>query len=164
LADLCSKWEAASPVLKDKDIRIVHPRFGVVLSPDGGALFKMLPAYRFELGAKLGKGHQWMSWIDIDDLIGALYHILENPGIQGAVNLVSPHPIRQQDFATDLAKALHRKAWIRVPAFILKLLFGEMAEEMLLSSQKVYPKKLEASGYLFAYPRLQDLLHRYFAL
>lgn len=164
LADLCAKWESATSSLEEKGIRVIHPRFGIVLSPDGGALAKMLPAFRMGLGARMGNGKQWMSWIAMEDLIGAIYHLLQNQELQGVFNLVSTHPIRQRDFAHALARSLHRWVFLAIPAFLLKLFLGEMAKETLLASEKVYPKRLLISNYSFAYPRLEDFLHRYFAL
>lgn len=158
LADLCCQWERATEVLEQKNIRVVHPRFGMVLSSRGGALAQMLWQYKLGLGGKLGKGDQIVSWVGIDDAIGALYHILMNEELSGPVNIVSPGSIAQKEFATILAQKIHRPAWISMPKVLLRLLFREMADEVLLASADVKPEKLLQSGYAFRYVDLKTAL------
>ena len=118
-----------------KRVRVVHARFGSVLSPQGGMLAKLLPLYKLGLGGRLGSGKQFISWIALEDLIGILYHVLLLPQIVGPLNVVSPHAIRQEEFAKLLAKKLHRPAFVHLPAFLLKLMLGEMADALLLASR-----------------------------
>ena len=158
LSDVCQAWEEASFALERRGTRIVHARFGMVLGSQGGALKKMLPLYRLGLGARLGEGHQWVSWITLIDLIRAIDHIIHTPEVQGTINLVSPHPVRQFQFAKMLAHILHRPFFLQLPRWILQLLFGEMANDLILSSAKVEPSKLLASNFSFDYPDLQSAL------
>jgi hypothetical protein len=130
----------------------------MVLSADGGALQKMLPPFRMGLGGNLGSGRQWMSWIHIQDWVGALHHILKNELLQGPVNMVSPKPVTNAEFTETLASVLSRPAIFPVPAFAAKLLFGQMAEEVLLASQRVEPARLVTSGYPFHYSELRGAL------
>jgi uncharacterized protein len=158
LADLCEKWEKATAAVANRGTRVVHARLGVVLSARGGMLKKMLRVFRLGLGGKMGSGKQWVSWISIDDLLGAFYHCLMNEDIDGSVNFVAPQPITQAEFARVLAKRLSRPAFCHLPAWILKAAFGEMAKEMILSSQNVKPAKLLRTGYHFRYPDLKTAL------
>lgn len=151
LADLCQKWEAASQPAVEAGIRVVHLRFGVVLAPGGGALEKMLPLFRLGLGGKLGSGKQWMSWISLDDLVEATIFAAEEPSLGGAVNVTSPNPITNADFTRVLARRLQRPAVLSVPAFALRVLYGQMADEALLSGARVIPAKLESAGFQFAH-------------
>jgi uncharacterized protein (TIGR01777 family) len=156
LSSICSEWEAATIPLTNT--RIVHTRFGIVLDPSGGALKKMLLPYKLGLGAKFGTGKQWMSWIALEDLIRALDHIIETPSLSGPINLTSPNPIRQKDFSDTLAKSLHRKALLKIPAPLVKLIFGQMGEEMFLYSDRVIPEKLLVSGFTYLNPKLADII------
>lgn len=156
LSRLCRDWESASAPLKKRGIRTIQTRFGVVLGKGGGALAKLVPLYRLGLGASLGTGLQWMSWIALDDLIRAIEFVIDS-NIQGPVNFVSPHPIRQEAFSRSLANYLHRPHFFKIPAFILRFLLGEMAEEMLLASARVIPNQLLDSGFLFIYPNIQNV-------
>lgn len=158
LADLCGKWEQATESIENRGTRVVHARFGVVLGAKGGVLKRMLPAFRLGLGGKMGSGDQMISWIGIDDLLGGIYHALMNEGLNGPVNLVAPQPVPQAEFAGILAKKLRRPAFCHLPAWVLKMALGEMAEEMILSGQKVKPEKLLQTGYEFRYPDLQKAL------
>jgi hypothetical protein len=160
LAHVCGEWEAATRVLESATPRprVVNLRIGVVLSPDGGALAKMLPAFRWGLGGVMGGGGQVMSWISLPDVLAAIVHVLGRPGLEGPVNLVSPNPVSNREFTRALARALHRPAVLPVPAAALKLAFGEMARETILSSQRVVPAKLLASGFEFRHPRIEDCL------
>lgn len=158
LADLCGKWEQSLQSIGGRGARVVHARFGQVLGARGGVLKKMLPAYQMGLGGKMGSGKQWMSWVGIDDLYGALYHILKTEALHGPVNIVAPKPLRQADFAALLAHKLHRPMLGTLPTVLLKGVFGEMAEELLLSSAKAKPAKLLDSGYKFRYQNLLSAL------
>lgn len=158
LADLCEKWEQATSSIENRGARVVHARFGVVLSAKGGMLQKMLLPFRLGLGGKMGSGKQVISWIGIDDLLGGIYHALMNEDLFGPVNLVAPQSVSQAEFAKILAKKLRRPTFCHLPAWALKMALGEMAEEMILSSQNVRPEKLLHSGYAFRYPDLQKAL------
>jgi uncharacterized protein len=158
LADVCREWEAANQPAVDAGIRTVQMRIGVVLSPDGGALQKMLPSFRMGVGGNLGSGRQWMSWIHIQDMVGAVHHILKNDLLQGPVNMVAPKPVTNAEFTGTLASVLSRPAVFPVPAFAAKLLFGQMAEEVLLAGQRVEPARLITSGYPFQYSDLHKAL------
>ncbi|MGA9877769.1 MAG: TIGR01777 family oxidoreductase [Candidatus Sulfotelmatobacter sp.] len=158
LAEVCQDWEEATTPAVQADIRTAHVRIGIVLSPKGGALGAMLPPFKVGLGGRTGNGQQWMSWIDVRDMVGAIHHILKNDLIQGPVNLVAPKPVRNTEFATTLASALSRPAILPLPAFAVKLAFGEMGEELLLGSQKVEASKLISSGYPFRFRELRASL------
>jgi uncharacterized protein (TIGR01777 family) len=164
LSDLCQQWEAATAVAEKVSIRTVHLRTGVVLSAQGGALKKQLPLFKLGLGGRFGNGHQWQSWISIDDEIRAIVHLLTSE-ICGAVNLTAPNPVTNSEFAATLAKVLHRPAILPVPTFGPKLLLGrEMVDSLLLAGQRVLPTVLQRSGYEFHHATLdaalRDLLHR----
>jgi uncharacterized protein (TIGR01777 family) len=162
LPEVCRRWEAATKPAEDGKIRTVHVRTGIVLSSEGGALQKMLPVFRMGLGGRLGNGRQWMSWIHIQDLIGAIHYILDRDLTEGPVNFVAPDPVRNAEFTEALAAALSRPALFTVPAFALRMMLGKMAEELFLASQRVEPAKLVGSGYQFKYQDLrtglQDIL------
>lgn len=158
LASVCCEWEKASQPLENRGTRGVHARFGMVIGPGGGALQKMLLPYRLGLGGRLGSGKQWISWIDREDLIRAIHFTLEHPSLEGAVNLVSPSPVRQEEFVRTLAKILHRPQLGSLPSWLLRLLLGEMADEMLLPSARVQPAKLIDAGFAFRTPCLADSL------
>jgi hypothetical protein len=158
LAEACQDWEEATTPAVQADIRTAHIRTGIVLSPKGGALGAMLTPFKLGLGGRTGSGQQWMSWIDVRDMVGAIHHILKNDLIQGPVNMVAPKPVRNEEFAKTLASVLSRPAIFPLPAFAVKLAFGEMGEELLLSSQKVEPSKLISSGYPFRYRDLRKSL------
>jgi uncharacterized protein len=158
LAEVCQDWEEATTPAVQADIRTAHIRTGVVLSPKGGALAAMLTPFKLGLGGRIGSGKQWMSWIDIRDMVGAIHHILKNDLIQGPVNLVAPRPVMNAEFAQTLASVLSRPAIFPLPEFALKLAFGQMGEEILLGSQKVEASKLISSGYPFRYRELRASL------
>ncbi len=157
LADLCAHWERATEVIEHNGTRVVHARFGVIMTPEGGMLGKLKLPFRLGLGAVLGSGQQWMSWVSIDDAIRALKFMMEAVHLSGPVNICTPAPVRNEEFTYLLAKALHRKAYLRIPRAILRLLLGEIAEEMLLSSTKATPAKLLHTGFCFEHPSLQQL-------
>jgi uncharacterized protein (TIGR01777 family) len=154
LAEVCQEWEAATHPAAEAGIRTVAIRTGVVLSREGGALAKMLPPFKMGVGGKIGDGRQWMSWIDVQDLVGAIHHILKSDLLYGPVNMVAPRPVTNAEFTQTLASVLSRPAVFPVPAFAVKLLFGEMGETVLLGSQRVEPTQLVSSGYPF---RFRDL-------
>lgn len=157
LADLSAKWEQSSAAIQNRGTRVVHTRFGYVLSQEGGMLSKMLPAFRLGLGTILGSGEQMMPWVAIDDVVCAIYHVLMTEEISGPVNVAAPHPVTQRTFAKTLAKALKRPLFLRLPAKALQILLKEMADELLLTSENVMPKRLLETGYLFRYEELEAL-------
>jgi len=158
LADLCKAWEEASHPARDAGIRVVNPRIGIVLSPKGGALSKMLLPFKMGAGGILGNGKQYMSWIGLDDVAGAIYHSLMTESISGPVNCVAPHPVTNYEFTKTLGRVLNRPTIFPVPGFMAKLAFGEMAEALLLASTKVEDGVLESSGYQFRTPELEACL------
>jgi uncharacterized protein (TIGR01777 family) len=159
LAELCVAWEAATAPAREAGIRVSHLRTGIVLAGNGGALPKMLMPFKLGLGGKLGSGSQWMSWIALDDEVGAIVHLLGDDAPAGPVNLTAPNPAANTDFTTALGHALRRPTVLPVPKFGLKLaLGGEMAQELLLGGQRVLPTRLLDSGYTFAHPELADAL------
>jgi uncharacterized protein (TIGR01777 family) len=158
LASVTQEWEAAADPARAAGIRVVHPRFGVVLSPDGGALARLLLPFRLGLGGRLGSGSQWMSWISIDDTIGAIEQALSNPGLTGPVNVTAPEPVTNREFTRTLGRVLSRPTLFPVPAAALRLALGEMAESTVLASTRVLPTKLIEVGYHFTQPRLEEAL------
>jgi hypothetical protein len=158
LVEVAREWEAATEPARAADIRVVLPRFGLVLSPAGGALGRMLPAFRFGMGGPLGSGRQPMSWIAMDDLIGALHHAIMTASLAGPVNATAPRPVTNREFAATLGRVLRRPAVVPVPAAALRLAFGEMADIALLAGARVLPDRLRASGYEFRYPELEGAL------
>lgn len=158
LARLAVDWERAADPARQAGVRVVHPRFGVILAPRGGALAKMLPAFRLGLGGPIGSGQQWMSWIALPDVVGAIRHVINVETISGPVNVTSPDPVRNVEFVRTLGEALHRPAIIPLPAFALRLALGELADATLLASQRAVPKALLASGFVPRFPMLADAL------
>jgi uncharacterized protein (TIGR01777 family) len=158
LGRLAAEWEAAAQPAAGAGIRVVNLRTGIVLSPAGGALGKMLTPFKAGVGGVLGPGTQYMSWITIDDLLGAIHHALVTDGFGGPVNAVAPEPVTNAVFTKALARVLGRPAILPVPAFALRLLFGEMADAALLSSTRVRPARLLAAGYRFRFPDLEAAL------
>jgi len=159
LAELVEKWEAAACEV-ESFARLVLPRFGVALGPDGGALKKMLLPFKLGVGGPLGSGEQWMSWIDREDALRFVEWAIENQSARGVYNATSPEPVRNRDFTRPLARALHRPAFLRAPAFALRVAFGEMATEMLLGGQRVIPRRAEREGFRFDHPTLDASLAR----
>ena len=153
----CREWEKEAKKAERLGIRVVCIRIGVVLGPDGGALKEMLPPFRLGLGGPLGSGRQWMPWIHRDDLIGIILHVLEKNDIRGAVNGTAPHPVTNNEFTRTLGRVLHRPVILRIPAFVLRLLFGEFAR-FLLFSERVVPKAVQDAGYRFRYETLEPAL------
>lgn len=158
LPEVCRQWEAAAEPAAKAGIRTPQMRFGVVLSASGGALRKMLPPFRMGLGGNIGSGRQWMSWIAINDVAGAIQHAMKADTLRGPVNVVGPKPVRNAEFIKTLASVLSRPAIFPMPAFAARLVFGQMADELLLASQRVEPAKLMASGYVFRQPELRPAL------
>jgi uncharacterized protein (TIGR01777 family) len=158
LPEVCREWEAATRPAAESGIRTAQIRTGVVLSSKGGALGKMLLPFKLGVGGRLGDGEQWMSWIDVDDVVGAIHHILKNDLLHGPVNMVAPKPVTNAEFTKTLARALSRPAILPVPAFAAKLVFGQMGEEVLLWSQRVEPTRLIMSGYPFRFRELRASL------
>jgi uncharacterized protein len=155
LPEVCREWEAAAEPAVNAGIRTAFLRTGIVLSAKGGALKQMLPPFRMGLGGRIGSGRQWMSWIDLQDEIGAIRHILTNDSLRGPVNSVSPNPVTNAEFTKTLASVLARPAIFPMPAFAAHLVFGQMGDELLLGSQRVEPAKLTASGYVYQKPDLR---------
>jgi len=149
LAEVCQAWEQAAEPARLAGARVVHPRIGIVLSAHGGALGKMLPAFRAGVAGRMGSGRQYWSWISLQDVVGAITHLLTNVGVSGPVNLVSPAPATNAEFTKALAGVLRRPAIVPMPATAVRLAFGEMGEETILASQRVLPNRLLESGYRF---------------
>jgi hypothetical protein len=159
LARVCRDWERATEYLKKTDVRTILMRFGVVLSEKGGFLKTLLPLYKMGFGSKLGKGDQFISWIVLDDLVRAVDFLIKNSDISGAVNVTSPYPIRNRDLNRVLGKTLHRPTF-RVPAFMLRIVLGQMADELMLSSIRAVPDKLESGRFEFEYPFFDKAIQR----
>ncbi|MBI4573166.1 MAG: TIGR01777 family protein [candidate division NC10 bacterium] len=158
LARVCQEWEAATEPASRAGIRVVHLRFGMILSPAGGALKKMLLPFKLGAGGRIGSGTQYMSWIAIDDAIGTISHALGAESLRGPVNAVAPAPVTNAEFTRVLARVLSRPAVAPMPAFAARLAFGELADALLLSSQRVMPTRLQASGYRFQFPEIEPAL------
>lgn len=159
LADVCEAWEAAAERATALGVRTVRLRFGVILAARGGALAKMLPLFRLGLGGRMGAGRQWMSWISLEDVIGVATHVVRDARAAGPVNAVAPRPVTNADFAGTLGRVLRRPAILPVPAWALRAAVGRgMADEALLASTRVQPRRLEEWGYAFRHPTLEQAL------
>lgn len=158
LADVCEQWEEAVRV--PSSVRVVFLRFGAVLTPKGGLLGKILPIFKLGLGGKLGTGEQMFGWIAIDDLVAIVNFVIQTTALKGAVNVVSPHPVSNQEFTKTLAKVLKRPAFFPMPVWAVKMIFGEMGKETALGNQVVVPGKLQSAGYTFKYPALEGTLRK----
>lgn len=158
LAEVARGWEDAATLATAAGIRVVRLRLGVVLTPDGGALGRMLLPFRLGLGGAFGSGRQWMSWISLDDALAVITFAIETGSLAGPVNVTAPSPVTNGDFARALAAALHRPGWLRIPAPALRLLLGELADATLLASQRAVPARLTTEGFRFQYPELQPAL------
>jgi uncharacterized protein len=158
LSAVCDAWEQATQLAQHAGFRTVQARFGVVLSHKGGALKAMLPAFNLGVGGCLGNGKPLMSWVDLDDAVALLIHALTTPMLSGAINVVAPNPVNNGQFTQTLAKTLGRLAVLPVPAWLLKALLGQLATELLLSSQNAYPQKALDTGFEFKYPTLEACL------
>lgn len=158
LTEVCKEWEEATEPARQKGIRVVKLRIGMVLSGKGGALTAMLPAFKMGAGGKVGNGRQFVSWIAIDDLARAIAHSIGTESLSGPVNASSPKPVRYEEFAKTLGKVLGRPSFLPLPAFAVRLLFGQMADELLLASQRVQPWRLQGSGFAFQFPDIESAL------
>jgi len=163
LAGVCVKWEKATELAADKGIRVVNTRFGIILDSEGGALAKMLTPFRMGVGGKIGSGKQWMSWIALDDVVGAIEYVLASEILKGPVNFVAPNPVRNAEFTKTLGRVLSRPTIFPIPAFGARLVFGEMADALLLSSQRVEPGRLKTADYQFKYSQLEAALRHVLA-
>jgi len=159
LAEVCRAWEGATDPASEAGVRVVHLRTGVVLSPDGGALAKLLLPFRLGLGGPVGNGRQWMSWIGLTDMVRSIRHAVAGE-VRGPVNAVAPNPVTNAEFARELGRALGRPAFFRLPAVALELVFGKMARETLLASQRAHPARLQETGFVFDEPFLAGALTR----
>jgi len=157
LAELCQAWEAEARRAEALGVRVVRLRIGLVLGPGGGALAKMVPPFRLFVGGPLGSGRQWVSWIHRDDVIGLIEWALKTPAVTGAVNATAPSPVTMRELCRSLGQALHRPSWAPVPAVVLRVLLGEMAD-LLLTGQRVLPAVANQLGYRFRYPELAGAL------
>jgi uncharacterized protein (TIGR01777 family) len=164
LADVCQQWEKATTPASGQGIRAVLARFGIILAEQGGALAKMLTPFQMGIGGRVGSGKQWMSWIALDDVAGAIQFMLFDGSVNGPVNFVAPNPVTNAEFTKTLGSVLSRPTFLPVPAFGVRLAFGEMADSLLLASQRVEPAVLKARGFRFSFPRLEPalkhILHR----
>ena len=158
LAGVCREWEAAAAPAAARGIRLVQPRLGLVLTPRGGALARLLPLYRLGLGGPLGRGRAWWSWVALDDVVAVLARACRDPGLSGPVNLTAPVPVRNGEFSRVLARVLGRPALLPVPPLALRAMFGEMARETLLAGARVAPARLVAAGHAFRFPELEGAL------
>jgi uncharacterized protein (TIGR01777 family) len=158
LSEVCQEWEVAAEPAKQAGIRVAQLRFGMILSSKKGALAKMLPAFKIGLGAQIGTGKQYMSWITLEDVLRIIKYVIENPSLHGPINVVAPTPVTQVEFSKCLGRVLSRPVLFTLPSFILKATLGQMAEELLLASTRVSPKKLIDSGYSFQHPELEPAL------
>ncbi len=158
LAEVCRQWEDAARLSAGRGTRLVILRIGVVLSSSGGALSRMLPPFRLGLGGRLGTGRQYMSWIALDDLLGTVHFALADPTLRGPVNAVAPNPVTNSQFTSVLGRVLNRPAFLPIPAAVIRLMFGEMGEQLLLASARVEPARLKAAGFHYRYPELETAL------
>jgi uncharacterized protein (TIGR01777 family) len=162
LADLVARWEEEARAAEGI-ARVITPRFGVVLAADGGALPKMILPFRFGAGGPVGRGDQWLSWIDRDDLMRLIEWMISRDSARGVYNATAPEPVRNRDFAVAAGKVLRRPSFLPAPAFALKLAFGQMADEMLLAGQRVVPARALREGFTFAYPDIESSLRHVLA-
>jgi uncharacterized protein (TIGR01777 family) len=158
LADVCRRTESMAARVERAGVRYVALRSGLVLGREGGALPRFMTPYRFYLGGTLGNGRQWFSWISLEDEIRAIRFLMESSSLKGAFNLTSQNPVTLGQFNRTLGQVLRKPAWTTVPAFVLRLVFGQMADEVLLASQKAIPKRLLEAGFTFKYPELRAAL------
>jgi uncharacterized protein (TIGR01777 family) len=158
LAEVCQAWEAAADPARQAGIRVVHPRFGIVLSPKGGALGRTLPIFKLGGGGRIGSGRQWWSWVALDDVVGAILHALTNDPVEGPVNVGSPNPLTNAEYTRVLGRVLNRPTIFPLPAPAARLALGEVADALLLASQRMEPARLKETGYEFRYPELEDAL------
>lgn len=160
LADVCQAWEEEARAVTQFGVRVAHLRIGVVLSRHGGALQRMLLPFRLGLGGRVGSGRQYWSWVELSDLVGMIVHAIDTPSLTGAVNAVAPQPVTNAEFTRDLGSVLHRPTLFPMPAFAARLVLGEMADALLLSSTRVLPRKLAESGFRHRFPDLPSALRQ----
>ena len=158
LAKVCIEWEAATAAAVEKGIRTVHTRFGIILDDEGGALAKMLTPFRMGIGGRAGSGKQWMSWIALEDVVNGLKFLMGETMTRGPVNFVAPNPVTNAEFSKTLGRVLSKPTIFPVPEFGVRLAFGEMADALLLSSQRVEPSVLKSKGFEFKWPTLETAL------
>lgn len=159
LPDVCVQWEAAARPARDQGIRVVHMRFGIVLSEKGGALAKMLTPFKFGAGGPIGSGQQYWSWVSLDDVIAAIDHAINTDSLQDGVNTVSPNPVTNAEFTKTLASVLCRPAFFPLPSLAARIVLGEMANDLLLASCRMHPAKLIGTNYVFRYSDLPGALY-----
>ncbi len=162
LAGVCKEWEESTVPARDAGVRVVNLRFGVVMSADGGAFRQMMTAFKAGVGGVIGDGKQYISWIAIDDAVNGVLHALDNPFLSGPVNISGPKPVTNRTLTKVLGQVLRRPTIFPMPAFMARLAFGEMADEMFLASARVRPKRLEESGFVFAQPDLEAAVRHLF--
>jgi len=158
LSKVCREWEAAAEPAREAGVRVVHPRFGIVLTTEGGALGTTLPIFKLGGGGKIGSGRQYWSWVSLDDVIGAIVHALETDDLSGPVNVVTPGPPTNSEYTRVLGKVLNRPTLFTVPAPAARVMLGEIADELLLASARVEPVRLQETGYSFHHPELETTL------
>jgi uncharacterized protein (TIGR01777 family) len=162
LAEICKGWEKAAAPAVEAGVRVVHPRLGIVLGAEGGALQQMLPAFKLRMGGPLGDGSQWMSWVHWRDVIDVIDHMIATEAMTGPYNVVAPHPVRMEELAHTIALVKNTHSKMKVPRFMLELVLGKERTEILLTGQRVSPAKLEETGFAFSYPdilpALEDLI------
>ena len=158
LAGVCREWEAAAEPALQAGIRVVYPRLGIVLSPQGGALGTTLPIFKFGGGGKIGSGNQWWSWVALDDVVGSIVHALTDESVEGPVNVGSPNPMTNAEYTKVLGKVLGRPTVLPLPAPAARVMLGEVADALLLASQRIEPARLKDTGYAFRYPQLEGAL------
>ena len=161
LAGVCREWEQATEPASKAGVRVVNLRFGPVLAREGGMLSKLLTPFKMGMGGKVGSGKQYISWVALDDAVNAIKLAIDDESIHGPINIVSPNPVRNEEFTKTLGHVLNRPTALAMPAFAARLAFGEMADEMLLASQKVMPKRLSQAGFQFQYPTLESAMRKY---
>lgn len=164
LAEVCQQWELATQPAHQAGIRVVHLRFGLVLCPSGGMLAKLLPVFRWGLGGRLGSGRQWLSWISLEDVVAGIQHLLAHESLSGPVNLTSPSPVTNAEWTVTLSRLLRRPAIFHLPGWWLRLLLGEMADQLLLASTRAIPYRLQDSGFIFRDGILASALRRMLGL
>ncbi len=158
LAGVCQEWEAAADPAREAGVRVVHPRFGIVLSPQGGALGTTLPIFKLGGGGRIGSGNQYWPWVTMDDVVGAVLHCLSTESLQGPVNVGVYDPPTNAQYTRTLGSVLNRPTVFPLPAPVARLMLGQVADELLLASQRVEPAKLRETGYTFRYPELEGAL------
>jgi len=158
LAGVCREWEAAADPARAAGVRVVHPRFGIVLSPEGGALGTTLPIFKLGGGGRIGSGRQYWPWVAVDDVVGATLHALDTGSLSGAVNITVPDPPTNEEYTKTLGHVLGRPTVFPIPAPAARLALGQIADELLLASQRVEPTRLRESGYSYRYPELEGAL------